>query len=157
MKSNYLLACLVLSFLVSQVSAQSTTTLDTNEQVSAESPSANDSPLKVLLIAGGCCHDYAAQTKILKEGIEKKINATVTVVYNADTTTKATFDIYASDDWADEYDVILHDECCADVTDSAYVDRILDRPQKWNAGCQSALHDAQLPLGRFQNTRRAHC
>ncbi|MDO7713668.1 MAG: hypothetical protein MUP93_02235, partial [Pirellulales bacterium] len=27
-------------------------------------------PLKVLIVAGGCCHDYATQTKLLKKGIE---------------------------------------------------------------------------------------
>jgi len=30
-------------------------------------------PLKVLLVAGGCCHDYAAQTQILKKGIEARV------------------------------------------------------------------------------------
>ncbi len=82
-------------------------------------------PLKVLLVAGGCCHDYATQTKLLKEGIEKRIHAAVTVVYNDDKTTKATFDIYKSDDWAKGYDVVIHDECSADVTEQPYVSRIL--------------------------------
>jgi len=82
--------------------------------------------LKVLLVAGGCCHDYAKQTLILKEGIEARLQATVEVVYNPDTTTKATFEIYNSADWAKGYDIVLHDECSADVTDPAYVKRIVD-------------------------------
>lgn len=81
--------------------------------------------LKVLLVAGGCCHDYPTQTKLLKEGIEKRINAEVTVVLSKDTSTKAVFKIYESDDWAKGYDVILHDECSANVTERPYVDRIL--------------------------------
>lgn len=81
--------------------------------------------LKVLLVAGGCCHDYASQTKILKEGIEKRIRAKVTVVYNPDTKTTATFKIYEKDDWAKGYDVVIHDECCANVTEGEYVKRIL--------------------------------
>ena len=36
-------------------------------------------PLEVLLVAGGCCHDYATQTKILKAGIEERVRAEVTV------------------------------------------------------------------------------
>lgn len=92
-----------------------------NGQDAATKPS----PLKVLLVAGGCCHDYATQSKLLKEGIESRINADVTVVFNPDNTTKAKFEIYQSDDWAKEYDVVVHDECSADVTDKAYVDRIL--------------------------------
>ena len=84
------------------------------------------SPLKVLLIAGGCCHDYATQTKLLKAGIEERLNAEVTVIYNPDKKTTATFEIYESADWAKPYDVVIHDECSANVTDKAYVNRILD-------------------------------
>ena len=82
-------------------------------------------PLRVLLVAGGCCHDYAAQTRILKEGIEARIRAQVDLAYNPDTTTKATFDLYAREDWDRGYDVVIHDECSADVVDREYVGRIL--------------------------------
>lgn len=90
----------------------------------------SDSPLKVLLVAGGCCHDYTTQTKLLKEGIESRINADVTVVLSSDTSTEATFEIYESDDWADEYDVVIHDECSANVTEKPYVNRILKAHRK---------------------------
>lgn len=84
-----------------------------------------DKPLRVLLVAGGCCHDYATQTKLLKAGIEARVQAEVEVVYNPDTSSKATFEIYGNPDWAKGYDVVIHDECSADVTDPAYVARIL--------------------------------
>lgn len=90
-----------------------------------QEPVKKPAPLKILLVAGGCCHDYATQTKLLKEGIEKRIHAAVTVNYNDDKTTKATFEIYKSDDWAKGYDVVIHDECSADVTEQPYVSRIL--------------------------------
>ena len=93
--------------------------------VNATEPAAGVAPLKVLLVAGGCCHDYATQTKLLKDGIEKQINAEVTVVLSPDKSTGARFEIYESEDWADGYDVILHDECSANVTERPYVDRIL--------------------------------
>jgi len=83
-------------------------------------------PLKVLLVAGGCCHDYGMQTKLLKAGIEERLNAEVTIEFNPDTTTKAKFEIYESDDWAKAYDVVIHDECSADITDPTYVNRILN-------------------------------
>jgi type 1 glutamine amidotransferase len=82
-------------------------------------------PLEVLLVAGGCCHDYATQTKLLKKGIEARVRARVEVAYNPDTSVKATFDVYAKEDWDRGYDVILHDECSADVSDRDYVGRIL--------------------------------
>ncbi len=87
---------------------------------------AKKAPLKVLLIAGGCCHDYEKQTQFLKAGIEERINAEVTVDFNPDKSTNAVFKSYESDDWAKGYDVILHDECSASVTDRGYVKRILD-------------------------------
>jgi type 1 glutamine amidotransferase len=82
-------------------------------------------PLEVLLVAGGCCHDYATQTRLLEAGIEERLRANVTVAYNPDTTTKARYEVYEKDGWADAYDVIIHDECSADVTDGPYVERIL--------------------------------
>ncbi len=93
---------------------------------SAEDKAPKSSPLKILIVAGGCCHDYATQTKLLKNGIEQKINAVVTVEFNPSKGTDTRFPIYESADWAQGYDVILHDECSASVTDKAYVNRILD-------------------------------
>jgi type 1 glutamine amidotransferase len=86
-------------------------------------------PLRVLLLAGGCCHEYDKQTLALKEGIEARLNAVVDVAYNPDKSTKATFEIYKSKDWAKDFDVIIHDECSADVTDPAYVSNILNAHQ----------------------------
>ncbi len=82
-------------------------------------------PLKALLIAGGCCHDYANQKNILKEGLEARANVVVDVVYSADTSTKATFEPYARPGWANGYDIVIHDECSADVKDMAYVENVL--------------------------------
>ena len=83
-------------------------------------------PLRVLIVAGGCCHDYEHQQTILKEGIESRLNAIVDVAFNPDKTTKATFEIYQTKDWAKDFDVVIHDECSADVTDPASVTNILD-------------------------------
>lgn len=87
-------------------------------------------PLKVLIVAGGCCHDYATQTKLLKQGIEARIHAAVEVIYNPDTSVNARFPIYESDGWARDFDVIIHDECSAGVTERPYIDRILKAHRK---------------------------
>ncbi len=98
--------------------------------ISLNSPvfAADAKPLRALLVCGGCCHDYAAQQTILKTGIESRINAVVDVSYNPDKTTKATFPIYQSKDWAKDFDVVIHDECSADITKDSnpgYVENIL--------------------------------
>ena len=85
-----------------------------------------DGPLKVLLVLGGCCHDYTVQKDLLKAGIESRIKAIVDIEHNPDTTTEATFEIYHNENWADAYDVVIHDECSANVTDPAYVGRIIN-------------------------------
>ena len=41
-------------------------------------------PLRVLIVAGGCCHEYDKQPMALKEGIESRIHAIVDIAYNPD-------------------------------------------------------------------------
>ncbi len=82
-------------------------------------------PLKVLLITGGCCHDYAKQKDILKEGLEARANIEVTVQYNPTKGTDTKFEVYDKDNWADGYDCIIHNECNANVKDEDFTKRIL--------------------------------
>jgi len=84
-----------------------------------------DKPMKVLLVLGGCCHDYAAQKDLLKEGLEKRANVKVTIAYDPSTKTDHLNPAYESDDWAAGYDAIVHDECSANVKDMKIIDRIL--------------------------------
>lgn len=87
---------------------------------------AEQKPLRVLVVAGGCCHDYANQKEILKKGIESRLNATVEVAYDATKSTKPLFELYKNPDWAKNFDVVVHDECAADITDQAYVANIVN-------------------------------
>ena len=82
-------------------------------------------PLKALLVLGGCCHDYKTQAKLLKEGIESRANVQVKIAYDPDTSTGHLNPVYESPDWADGFDVVIHDECSSDVKDLALVNRIL--------------------------------
>ncbi len=82
-------------------------------------------PLKVLLIAGGCCHDYKNQKDILKKGIEERANCTVDIIFSEDKTTKPPLPIYGNPEYAKGYDVVIHDECSADIKDPAVIDAVL--------------------------------
>lgn len=106
MKNLFLLAALLAGFILTS---------------SAAAPK----PLRVLLFAGGCCHDYAVQHLILKEGLEARAHIEVDAIHSSDRSTKATFAAYEKPDWANGYDAIVHDECSADVKDVAYVNNIL--------------------------------
>lgn len=82
-------------------------------------------PLKALLVIGGCCHDYGKQKDILKAGIEARANIVVDIAYSPDSSTKPKFEAYMKDNWSAGYDVIIHDECAADVKEPEYLENIL--------------------------------
>jgi hypothetical protein len=86
-------------------------------------------PLRALLITGGCCHDYAAQKDLLKKGLEARANLVVDVIFtnapdNAGAT-KPPLPIYGHPDYAKGYDVVIHDECAADINDPAVIKGVL--------------------------------
>jgi hypothetical protein len=81
--------------------------------------------LRALLVAGGCCHDYARQKDLLKQGLEARANLKVDIVYSADGSTRPPLAIYGHADYARGYDVVIHDECAADINDPATVDGVL--------------------------------
>lgn len=70
-------------------------------------------PIRALLVAGGCCHDYKHQKDILTKGISARANVEWKIAYDPDTGTKHVNPIYASDDWAKGFNVVVHDECTA--------------------------------------------
>jgi len=82
-------------------------------------------PIRALLILGGCCHDYKEQQKLLTEGISARANVQWEISYDPDTGTKHLNPRYERDDWAEGFDVVVHDECTSDVTDIKLVERIL--------------------------------
>jgi len=112
-------------------------------------------PLRVLVVAGGCCHDYANQKDILKKGIEARVNSTVTVIYDATKSTKPLFELYKKDGWYKDFDVVVHDECAADITDPAYLENILKAHREGvpaiNLHC--AMHSYRW--GKFQQPVKA--
>ena len=81
-------------------------------------------PFRVLLITGGCCHNYTFQTQALKEAVAKLARAEWTVVNEGGTGTKAQIPLYENPDWSKGFDVVVHNECFADTTDHEYIRKI---------------------------------
>jgi putative membrane-bound dehydrogenase-like protein len=131
-------------------------------------------PLRALLIAGGCCHDYAKQQEAICKGIQARANVRVDVYWTDNSTTAPMLPLYSRLNWAEEYDIIIHDECAADIKDPAIVNRIVQVHQKLPAvhlhcamhsfrtgtdawfkhlGLQSSGHGPQLPIAiKFVDT-----
>ena len=82
-------------------------------------------PIRILLITGGCCHDYPKQKDILKEGLEKRLNAEVVQVHTDDKSTKPPLAIYGNPDYAKGFDLVIHDECAAGIGDEETIKGVL--------------------------------
>lgn len=80
-------------------------------------------PIKALMVTGGGFHDYDAQRKTLTEGLTKRLNLDLTVVQEG-TTREHRMSIYEKANWADGYDVIIHNECFGMVADKEFVERV---------------------------------
>src|SRR5580765_4692332 len=78
-------------------------------------------PIRALLIAGGCCHDYGAQQKIISEGISARANVTWTIRVDPETGKNHAASVYTNADWAKGFDVVVHDDCYGDVTNATFV------------------------------------
>lgn len=82
-------------------------------------------PLRALLVIGGCCHDYKTQKDILKQGIEARANVVVDISYCEDKSTKPPLPILGKPDYGAGYDVIIHDECAASISDPGLIEGVL--------------------------------
>ena len=89
------------------------------------SNAASPRPIRALLITGGCCHEYGKQKDILKKGLEARANVIVDQIHSDDKSTKPPLPIYGNPDYAKGYDVIIHDECSADIKDPAVIEGVL--------------------------------
>ena len=82
---------------------------------------AETKPIRALLVTGGCCHDYAHQKTILTEGISARANVEWIIVHEGGDSTSHKVSIYTNANWSKGFDVVVHDECFADVKDREFV------------------------------------
>jgi type 1 glutamine amidotransferase len=81
-------------------------------------------PLRILLITGGCCHNYGFQSQALTKAVAKLAQADWTVINEGGSGTKAQIPLYQNPDWCKGFDVVVHNECFADTTDHEYIRKI---------------------------------
>jgi uncharacterized protein len=74
-------------------------------------------PLKVLLIASGCCHDYTNLAPFLRTNLDQLVNADIEVHFGLDVLENANF--------ADPYDAVIYDVCEED-TAAANLDNVMN-------------------------------
>lgn len=136
----------------------------------------DDKPIRALFVAGGCCHDYAHQKDIITKGISERANVQWAIAYDPATGTTHKNPVYDNAEWYKGFDIIVHDECTADVKDLKVIDTVLKphkdglpgvvlhcamhsyRSEGWKSnapsmtpwfeftGLQSTGHGAQIPI-----------
>ena len=88
-------------------------------------PKASNRPIRALLVTGGCCHDYQRQKLIITRGISARANVVWTIAHQGGTSTNAKIPLYKNKNWAEGFDVVVHNECFASVRDVEWLDRVL--------------------------------
>ena len=84
----------------------------------------NAQPIRALVIAGGCCHDYPRQNQIITKGIAQRVNIEFDVFLGPKPRARRVA-MYQTDQWTNGYDIVIHNECYGGVTDVEFVDRIV--------------------------------
>lgn len=79
-------------------------------------------PLRALLITGGCCHDYEQQKRLLTAGISARANVTWDIVHEGGESRDHRVSLYERPGWSRGYDVVVHNECFGQVMDREFVD-----------------------------------
>ncbi len=92
-----------------------------------EAPPSEPPPIKALLVVGGCSHDYATRREILVRGIRERIARPIewTSRLQGEGEGDARIPLFESSEWAQGYDIVVHDHCFPRVADPAYIDRAL--------------------------------
>ncbi|MGD8174845.1 ThuA domain-containing protein [Marinimicrobium sp. ARAG 43.8] len=82
--------------------------------------------LHILLITGGGWHDYDAQTPLLVDGLNARIpDIEWTVWHRGEGQPDHTIDELREPDWADDYDLVIHNTGFGRVDDSEYVSKLV--------------------------------
>jgi len=91
----------------------------------ADESAGSSKALRALLITGGCCHDYERQKAILSVGVGARAKVEWTIVHEGGTSNTHRVSVYEKPDWAKGYDVVLHNECFAQITDKAFIENVI--------------------------------
>lgn len=81
-------------------------------------------PLRALVITGGCCHNYPMQAQALAAAMSSHASVNWTVIDEGGAGTRAMLPFYDNPNWAQHYDVVVHNECFADTDSPDYIRKI---------------------------------
>jgi hypothetical protein len=83
--------------------------------------------VRVLLISSGAFHNYAYQSTALVRAMSKAVPVDWTIALHGSANgTNTRYPVYDRADWARGFDLVIHNECSADVADPDFIRGILD-------------------------------
>ena len=108
--------------------------------------------IRALLVTEGCGHGGDNQAAIIRAGIAERTDLKIEwkTIYQDGETRVTAIPFYQDPNWADGYDVVIHNECFAGVTDKKFIDRIL-KPHR--AGLPALVIHCARPTFRVEDDR----
>jgi hypothetical protein len=76
-------------------------------------PFPGQTPVNALLVTGGCCHDYIAQSAAIMDTLNAVMPVTWTVLYGLASVPDGKLPLYENPKWAAGFDIVVHNECWA--------------------------------------------
>lgn len=112
-------------------------------------PCANgqESPIRALLITGGGWHDYDMQKQMLTEGIADRLGDNIewTIIHEGEGEPGHHVSILEKENWAENYDVVVHNTGFARVRDPDFVAQFV----KYHKGTPAVLIHAAIQSYRY--------
>ncbi|MEX0685681.1 MAG: ThuA domain-containing protein [Balneolales bacterium] len=85
-----------------------------------------DPTIKALLITGGGWHDYETQETLLTEGLSERLDIEWTIMHEGNKEPDYLIPELQEDDWADGYDVVVHNTGYGRVMDVEYINHLVE-------------------------------
>jgi hypothetical protein len=113
-----------------------------------QGPGANafpgQTPVNALLVTGGCCHDYVAQSAALMYTLNAVMPINWTVVYGLNSVPDGKLPLYDNPNWANGFDIVVHNECWANGDLPAQVVQNITRPAVARMFFHCTLHSYRV-------------
>ena len=87
-------------------------------------PFAGQPRVNALMISGGGCHDCICEDAIFMKAMSTELPVERTVLYTGRADDKKV-ELYNEPNWAEGYDIVVHNECYAAVDDQEFVKKIV--------------------------------
>ncbi len=101
-------------------------------------------PVNAMIVTGGCCHDYTGQTKVLMDTLNAVMPIHWTVVQGMASLPEGKLPLYQNPDWAEGFDIVVHNECWADVNLPAQIVQNITRANVARMFLHCSLHSYRV-------------